>query len=51
MGPARHGAWFAEQVIKVKLKYDLSVDPAERDALELLLTGGGAQLDCVSPVN
>ena len=49
--PARHGAWFANQVIKVKLKYDLSVDPAERDALELLLAGGAAQLDCVSPVN
>ena len=34
--PARHGAWFAEQVIQVKLKYGLSIDPAERDALEAL---------------
>lgn len=45
--PARHGAWFAAQVIAVKLEYGLSVDPAERDALEALLAGGGAQLNCV----
>ena len=25
--PARHGAWFAERVIQVKLEYGLSVDP------------------------
>ena len=24
--PARHGAWFAERVIAVKLEYELSVD-------------------------
>ena len=46
--PARHGAWFAERIIAVKLEYGLSVDPAERDALEVLLTSGGAQLSCVS---
>ena len=45
--PARHGAWFAERVIQVKLEYGLSIDPAERDALEALLAGGGAQLNCV----
>ena len=45
--PARHGAWFAERVIAVKLEYELSVDPRERDALEALLAGGGAQLSCV----
>ena len=45
--PARHGAWFAERVIQVKLEYGLSVDPAERDALEALLAGGEAQLNCV----
>ena len=45
--PARHRAWFAAQVIAVKLEYGLSVDPAERDALEALLAGGGAQLSCV----
>ena len=37
--PARHGAWFAERVIQVKMEYGLSVDPAERDALEALLCG------------
>ncbi len=46
--PARHGAWFAERVIAVKLEYGLSVDPAERDALERLLAGGGTQLSCVA---
>ena len=45
--PARHRAWFAERVIGVKLEYELSVDPRERDALEALLAGGGAQLSCV----
>ena len=46
--PARHGAWFAERVIQVKLEYGLSVVPAERDALEVLLAGGEAQLNCVA---
>ena len=46
--PNRHGAWFAERVIAVKLEYGLSVDPVERDALEMLLAGGGAQLSCVA---
>ena len=46
--PTRHGAWFAERVIQVKLEYGLTVDPAERDALEALLAGGGAQLNCVN---
>ncbi len=45
--PARHGAWFAQRVIQVKLEYGLSVDPAERDVLEALLEGGEAQLNCV----
>ena len=45
--PERHGRWFAERVIAVKVEYGLSVDPAERDALEALLAGGGAQLNCV----
>ena len=47
--PARHGAWFAERVIEVKLEYGLTVDPDERDALEELLAGGGDQLNCVDP--
>ena len=45
--PIQHGAWFAERVIQVKLEYGLTVDPAERDALEALIAGGGAQLNCV----
>ena len=46
--PERHGAWFAERVIAVKREYELSVDPAEQDALETLLAGGGAELNCVA---
>ena len=42
--PTRHGAWFAERVIQVKLEYGLTIDPAERDALKVLLASGGAQL-------
>ena len=45
--PDRHGRWFAERVIAVKLEYGLSVDRAERDALDALLAGGGAELNCV----
>ena len=45
--PTYHGAWFAERVIQAKVEYGLTVDPAERDALEELLSGGGAQLNCV----
>ena len=44
--PARHQAWFAERVIAVKREYGLAVDTAERDALEELLAGGGAELNC-----
>ena len=43
--PARHGAWFAERVVAVKLEYGLSVDARERDALEALLAAGGAQTE------
>ena len=45
--PARHGGWFAERVIAVKLEYGLSVDPRERDALAALLAAGQAELNCV----
>ena len=45
--PDRHGRWLAERVIAVKLEYGLSVDRAERDALEALLAGGDAELNCV----
>ena len=47
--PDRHGAWFAERVISVKREYELSVDPAERNALEMLLADGEAELNCVGP--
>ncbi|MDE0178344.1 MAG: hypothetical protein OXP36_07075, partial [Gammaproteobacteria bacterium] len=46
--PTHHRVWFAERVIQVKIEYGLTVDPAERDALEPLLAGGGAQLNCVN---
>lgn len=46
--PARHGAWFAARVIRVKVEYGLTIDPDERDALEALLAGGGAELNCVN---
>ena len=46
--PTRHGAWFAERVIQVRLEYGLTIDPDERDALKALLAGGGAQLNCVN---
>ena len=45
--PTRHGAWFAARVIAVKREYELSVDPAERDSLEMLLSGSEAELNCV----
>ena len=45
--PDRHGAWFAARVIAVKQEYALSIDPAERDALERLLGGGEGELNCV----
>ena len=46
--PTHHGAWFADRVIRVKLEYGLTVDPAERAALAALLEGGGTQLNCVN---
>ena len=45
--PDRHGVWFAARVIAVKREYELSVDPAERDALEALLAGTESELNCV----
>ena len=46
--PARHGAWFAERVIQVKLGIRVERRSAERDALEALFAGGGTQLNCVA---
>ena len=36
-GPPRNRGWFAARVVAVKQKYDLSVNPAERDALQSML--------------
>ena len=35
--PPRNRGWFAARVVAVKQKYDLSVNPAERDALKSML--------------
>ena len=44
--PQYNGAWMAYRIIEVKRRYDLSVDPAERDVLETLLTNGPDRIDC-----
>ena len=44
--PPHNGAWMAHRVIEVKRRYDLSVDPAERDALETLLASGPDRITC-----
>lgn len=44
--PVRNGRWFAERVVEVKRKYDLSVDPAERDRLDDLLRTGSDTIEC-----
>ena len=36
-GPPRNRGWFASRVVAVKRKYGLSVDSAERDALQAML--------------
>ena len=36
-GPPRNSGWFAARVVAVKQKYGLSVNPAERDALQAML--------------
>ena len=36
-GPPQNSGWFAARVVAVKQKYSLSVNPAERDALEEML--------------
>ncbi len=39
--PDHNRFWYANRVVEVKRRYDLSVDPAERDALEAMLAQGG----------
>ena len=36
-GPPQNSGWFAARVVAVKRKYGLSVNPAERDALQAML--------------
>ena len=36
-GPPQNSGWFASRVVAVKQKYGLSVNPAERDALQAML--------------
>ena len=45
--PSRNTGWFAAKVIAVKQKYDLSVNPAERDALaSMLASDSGRTVTC-----
>ena len=37
--PDENRCWFAGRVVQVRLKYDLTIDQAEADALELVLSG------------
>ncbi len=48
--PRLHAAWFAQQVIDVKRRWELSVDQVERDALERMLTTSVDRvLSCTTP--
>ena len=44
--PKFNGAWMAHRIVEVKRKYDLSIDPAERDWLVRLLESGPDQIVC-----
>ena len=44
--PEHNGAWMAHRIVEVKRRYDLSVDPAERDWLERLLGSGPDRIVC-----
>ncbi|MCY4121122.1 MAG: excalibur calcium-binding domain-containing protein [Acidobacteria bacterium] len=44
--PRHNGAWMAHRIVEVKRRYGLSVDPAERDALERLLASGPDRITC-----
>lgn len=44
--PPHNAAWMAHRVIEVKRRHGLSVDPAERDALETLLASGPDRITC-----
>ena len=42
--PERNRGWFASTVVAVKQKYQLAVDPAERDALAAMLSGDSSRM-------
>ena len=42
--PDMNRGWFASTVVEVKQKYQLSVDPAERDALAAMLSGDSSRM-------
>lgn len=44
--PQYNGAWMANRVVQVKQRYDLSVNPTERDWLERLLGSGPDEITC-----
>ena len=44
--PRYNAAWMAHRVVEVKRRHGLSVDPAERDALEALLASGPDRITC-----
>ena len=49
--PDRNRGWFAATVVSVKQKYSLSVNPAERDALEMMLREDpGRDVDCSTSI-
>ena len=49
-GPPQNSGWFAARVVAVKQKYALSVNPAERDALQAMLNSDASRtVTCGEP--
>ena len=49
-GPQQNSGWFAARVVAVKQKYALSVNPAERDALQAMLNSDASRtVTCDEP--
>ena len=46
--PQYNGSWMAHRIVEVKHRHDLSVDPAERRALERLLASGPNRMTCTN---
>ena len=44
--PGYNIRWYAERVLAVKAKYDLSIDPAELAALSRMIEGGSPESSC-----